>query len=72
MYQELDRLRHNTLVRRWDAVVRGWRLWILENPLVHPCQRLNPDMVSSLSPFLQYDLALTADGSEVLTGSGVS
>ena len=63
---ELHKFLHDTVVRRKDCAVRGWRAWILEDPLVHPYRWLRPDLVPP-SPFLQCDPAGTIDGSGVLS-----
>ena len=54
------------VVRRKDCAVRGWRAWILEDPLMHPYRWLRPDLVPP-SPFLQCDPAATGDGSGVIS-----
>ena len=66
-HDELHKLLHDFFVRRKDCAVRGWRAWILEDPLVHPYRWLRPDLVP-LSPFLQCDPAATVDGSGVISG----
>ena len=62
MHDELHKFLHDIVVRRKDCAVRGWRAWILEDPLVHPYRWLRPDLVPP-SPFLQCDPAATVDGS---------
>ena len=33
------------VVHRRDSAFRGWRTWVLEDPLVHPYKWLRPDIV---------------------------
>ena len=42
---------HRVVVHRRDEAVREWRNWIREDPLVHPCRWLRPDLVPP-APFL--------------------
>ena len=65
MHDELQKFLHDIVVRRKDCAVRGWRAWILEDPLVHPCRWLRLDLVPP--PFLQCDPAATVDGSGVIS-----
>ena len=66
MHDELHEFLHDIVVCRKDCAVRGWRAWILEDPLVQPYRWLRPDLVPP-SPFLQCDPAGTIDGSGVLS-----
>ena len=52
---------------RRDALlaIRGWRNWLLEDPLVHPYKVARPDLVPP-APFLQCEPHLTPGGSAVL------
>ena len=67
MFDELHKFLHDIVVRRKDCAVRGWRAWILEDPLVHPYRWLRPDLVPS--PFPQCDPTCTVGGSGVLSDS---
>ena len=49
---------HDVVVRRREVAFRGWRSWLREDPLVHPCKWLLPDLVPP-APFEQCDPALT-------------
>ena len=57
---------HRIVVHRRDEAIRGWRNWILDDPLVHPYRWLRPDLVPP-APFLQCGPRLTPDGSGVLS-----
>ena len=57
---------HQVVVHRRDEAIRGWRNWIREDPLVHPCRWLRPDLVPP-APFLQCEPHRTPDGSGVLS-----
>ena len=52
---------HRVVVCRKDSAVRGWRSWVLEDPLVHPYRWLRPD-----SPFFKCSREATVDGSGIL------
>ena len=56
---------HSFVVHRRDEAIRVWRDWIREDPLVHPCRWLRPDLVPP-APFLQCRPHLTPCGSGVL------
>ena len=56
---------HSVVVHRRDEAIRGWRNWVREDPLVHACKWLRPDLVP-LAPFLQCEPRLTLGGSGVL------
>ena len=62
----LHKFMHDIVVRRKDCAVRGWRAWILEDPLVHPYRWLRPDLVPP-SPFLQCDPASAVNSLGVLS-----
>ena len=53
------------VVHRMDEAIRGWRNWSREDPLVHPCKWLRPDLMPP-APFLQCEPHLTHGGSGVL------
>ena len=53
------------VISRRDSAVRGWRSWILEDPLVHPYRWLRPDLVP-LAPFLVCDPEVTFCESGIL------
>ena len=53
------------VVHRRDFSVRGWRNWVLEDPLVHPYRWLPPDLVPPAT-FLNCDPKDTVDASGVL------
>ena len=53
------------VVSRRESATRGWRNWILEDPLVHPYRWLRADLVPA-APFLVCDPASTVDGSGIL------
>ena len=53
------------VVSRRQSAIRGWRNWILEDPLVHPYRWLRADLVPP-APFLVCDPASTVDGSGIL------
>ena len=42
---------HAVVVHRRDEAVEGWRIWLREDPLIHPCKWLRPDLVPP-APFL--------------------
>ena len=42
------------VVHRKDFAIRGWRSWVLEDPLVHPYKWLRPDLIPP-APFLSCD-----------------
>ena len=50
---------------RRDFAIRGWRSWVLEDPLVHPYRWLRPDLVPP-APFLSCDPKDSVDDSGVL------
>ena len=56
---------HEVVVHRRDEAVRWWRNWAREDPLIHPCKWLRPDLIPP-PPFLQCDARLTPCGSGVL------
>ena len=45
---------HQVVLERKDFAIRGWRRWVLEDPLVHPYRWLSPDNVPP-APFLSCD-----------------
>ena len=51
-------------IHRREFAVRGWRRWLLEDPLVHPYRWLRPDLVAP-APFLNCDPQETVGGSGV-------
>ena len=57
---------HRVVVHRRDEAIRGWRNWIREDPMVHTCRWLRPDLVPP-APFLQCKPHLTPGGSGVLS-----
>ena len=65
VHHRLSDFIHAIVVHRRDDAIRGWRNWIREDPVVHPCKWLRPDLVP-LAPFLQCKLHLTPGGSFVL------
>ena len=42
---KLARFIRGVVVHRRDTAIRGWRTWVLEDPLVHPYKWLRPDFV---------------------------
>ena len=66
LHRRLSDFLHSVVVRRREVAIRGWRGWLREDPLVHPCKWLRPDLVPP-APFLQCDPALTPVGSGVLS-----
>ena len=50
---------------RRDFAIRGWRSWVLEDPLVHSYRWLRPDLVPP-APFLSCDPKDSVDDSGVL------
>ena len=65
LHRRLSDFIHRVVVHRRDDAVGGWKMWIREDPLVHPYKWLRPDMVPP-APFLQCKPHLTAGGSAVL------
>ena len=65
LHQRLCDSIHAVLVHRRDDAVRGWRNWVREDPLIHPCKWLRPDLVHP-TPSLQCQPHLTPDSSGVL------
>ena len=57
---------HSIVVHRRDEAIMSWRNWIREDPLVHPCKWLRPDLVPP-APFLQCEPHLSSCGSGVLS-----
>ena len=55
---------HAVVVHRRDEAIREWRNWIREDPMVHPYERLRPDLVLP-APFLQCKPHLTPGESRV-------
>ena len=53
------------VLHRKEFAIRGWRSWVLEDPLVHPYRWLSPDFVPP-APFLSCDPGESEDGSGVL------
>ena len=51
------------VIRGREFAIRGWRNWVLEDPLVHP-YKLGPYLVPP-APFLSFDPKDTVDGSGV-------
>ena len=66
IHRRLSDFIHQVVVHRRDEAIRGWRNWIREDPLVHPCRWLRPDLVPP-APFLQCESCLTPGGSGVLS-----
>ena len=62
---KLARFIRGVVVHRRDTAIRGWRTWVLEDPLVHPYKWLRPDFVNP-SLFLSCDPCLTPGESGVL------
>ena len=60
----IDFVRQVVFHRR-DFSVRGWRNWVLEDPLVHPYRLAHPDLVPP-APFLNCDPEDIVDASGVL------
>ena len=56
---------HRVVVHRREEAIRGWRTWLREDPLVHPCKGLRPDMVPP-ALFLHCEPCLTPGDSGVL------
>ena len=56
---------HRVVVHRRDVAINGWRNWLREDPLLHPCKWLRPDFVPP-APFLQCEPHITPGGSGVL------
>ena len=65
VHHRLSDFIHAVEVHRRDEAIRGWRNWIREDPMVHPCRWLRPDLVPP-RPFLQCQPHLTPGGSGVL------
>ena len=65
-HRRLSDFIHQVVVHRRDEAIRGWRNWIREDPSVHPCRWLRPDLVPP-APFLQCEPCLTPGGSGVLS-----
>ena len=65
VHRHLSDFIHSVVVHRRDEAVRGWRNWIREDSMVHPCKFLRPDLVLP-APFLQCKPHLTPGGSGVL------
>ena len=55
----------HVVFHRRDFVIRRWRSWVLEDPLVHPYKWLRPDDIPP-APFLCCDPTDSVDGSGVL------
>ena len=58
VHHRLSDFIHAVVVHRRDEAIREWRNWIREDPMVHPCKWLRPDLVprlhfSSVSPILR-------------------
>ena len=56
VYHRLSDFIHSVVIHRRDEAIRGWRNWIREDPIVHPCKWLRPGLVpqlhfSGVSPF---------------------
>ena len=66
VHRRLSDFIHQVEVHRRDEAIRVWRSWIREDPLVHPCRWLRPDLVPP-APFLQRKPHLTPGGSGVLS-----
>ena len=65
IHRRLSDFIHSVVVHRRDEVIRVWRGWLREDPLVHPYKWLRPDLVPPV-PFLQCKPHLTPGGSGVL------
>ena len=65
VHRRLSDFIHAIVVHRRDEVIREWRNWIREDPMVHPYRWLRPDFVLPV-PFLQCRSHLTPGGSGVL------
>ena len=66
VHRRLSDFVHAVVVHRRDEAIRGWRNWLREDSLVHPCKWLGPDLVPP-APFLQCKPHLTPGGSGVLS-----
>ena len=65
VHRRLSDFIHEVVVHRRDEAIRVWRDWVREDPLVHPCKWLRPDLIPP-APFLQCEPHLTPGGSGVL------
>ena len=65
VHRRLSDFIHAVVAYRRDEAIRGWRDWIREDPLVHRCRWLRPDLVLP-APSLQCKPHLTPGGSGVL------
>ena len=65
VHRRLSDFVHAVVVHRRDEAIRGWRNWLTEDPLVHPCKWLRPDLFPP-APFLQCKPHFTPGGSGVL------
>ena len=52
VHRRLSDFVHAVVVHRRDEAIRRWRNWIREDPIVHPCWWLRPDLVLP-APLLQ-------------------
>ena len=66
LHGRLTEFIHQVVVHRRDEGIRGWREWLREDPLVHPCKWLRPDLVPP-APFLWSEPHLAPGGSGVLS-----
>ena len=48
LHRRLSEFIHGVVVHRREEAIRGWRNWLREDPLVHPCRWLRPDLVPLL------------------------
>ena len=62
LHRRLSGFIHAVVVHRRDEAFRGWRVWLREDPFIHPYKWLRPELVPP-APFLQCDPALTPEGS---------
>ena len=65
LHRRLSDFIHGVVVHRRDEAIRVWRNWLREDPLVHPCKWLRPDLVPP-APFLQCQPHLTPGHSGVV------
>ena len=65
LHRRLSDFIHGVVVHRRDEAIWGWRNWLREDPLVHPCKWLRPDLVPP-APLLQCQPHLTPGHSGVL------
>ena len=69
VHRRLSDFIHAVVVHRRDEAIEEIRNWIREDPMVHPCKWLRPDLVPP-APFLQCKPHLSPGGSGVLSDPG--